>query len=70
MTRPSASLSWWETPKALALIVGATAAVFGTAAGLTGYQLGIRPPAPALTIVFQPGAIRVELPGAAPASRP
>jgi hypothetical protein len=46
--------SFWETPKAIAIIVGATAAI----AGVLGYKIGSTPPAPT-QIVFQPGAIQV-----------
>lgn len=42
---PTGRLSWWETTKALALILGATAALFGTLAGIAGYDMA-RPPPP------------------------
>lgn len=52
----------WESPKAIAIIVGATitatAALVGTVAGLAGYKLGSQP-TQAPTIIFQPGAIQV-----------
>jgi ABC-type spermidine/putrescine transport system permease subunit II len=36
--------SFWETPKAIVLIVATTAAIMGTVAGLAGYRLGSQPP--------------------------
>lgn len=60
----------WESPRVLALIFGGTALLFGTAAALVGYQLASTSPAPALIVVFQPGAIRIELPGTAPGAWP
>jgi hypothetical protein len=56
---------WWETPKAIALIVAATAAIFSTVAGLAGYKFGQTSTAP--TIIFQPGAIQVAPSPAQPA---
>ena len=50
--------SRWETPKALAAIIAATAVLFGTLAGLAGYKLGSQPTQPP-QIIFQPGAIQV-----------
>ena len=44
---------FWETPKGLAAIVGATALVFGTIAGLLGYQIGRTPPAPPQVIILE-----------------
>jgi hypothetical protein len=49
----------WESPRAIALIVGTTAVLFSVVGGVAGYQLGSRPPPPAPTIVFQPGAIQL-----------
>lgn len=52
--------SYWETPKALAIIIGATAAVFSVMAGLAGYKLASTPPAqvfqlpPGTTITVAP----------------
>jgi hypothetical protein len=42
--------SFWETPKAVAIIVATTAAVFSAVAGFAGYKLGSQPPQ---TIVIQ-----------------
>lgn len=50
--------SYWETPRALALIVGAVAALFATLGGLAGYKYGSTPTAPT-QIIFQPGSIQV-----------
>jgi hypothetical protein len=57
--RPVPADPWarWETPRAIALVVVITAALFGTVAGLAGYVLGTTPP----QVVFQPGAIQVPL---------
>ena len=45
--------AFWESPKGLAAIVGATALVFGTIAGLLGYQIGRAPPAPQQVIILE-----------------
>lgn len=49
--------SFWETPKALAIVLGAaiaaTTAIVGTVAGLAGYKLGSQPPQ--TIIVLPPG---------------
>ncbi len=53
----------WETPKGIAAIAAAIAvtigALTGLAGGFIGYQIGVRPPAPGPTIIFQPGSIVV-----------
>jgi hypothetical protein len=36
--------SFWETPKAIALIVATTAAISTAFAGFAGYRLGSQPP--------------------------
>jgi hypothetical protein len=36
----------WETPRNIALLAGALAAIIGTAAGFIGYKIGMTPPAP------------------------
>ena len=46
----------WETPRNLAIIVGAVAAISAAIAGWTGYQIGRTPAAPT-QIVFPPGTI-------------
>ncbi len=58
---------WWETPKAIALIVAATAAIFSTVAGLAGYKFGQTSGLPT-QIIFQPGAIQVA-PSPAPSGK-
>jgi hypothetical protein len=63
---PHLGLTRWETPKAIAIIIGATATLFGVLAGLAGYELARAPPAAGLTIIFQPGSIQVTLPAARP----
>ena len=45
----------WETPRNLAIIIGAVVAISAAIGGLTGYQLG-RSPA-ATQIVLPPGTI-------------
>jgi hypothetical protein len=63
-----ANLSRWESPKVLALIVAGTAALFGTLAGIAGYDMAHAPPPAGLTIIFQAGAIQV-MPAAPPPER-
>jgi hypothetical protein len=58
-------MSFWETPKAVAIIVGTTAAIVSVVAGSVGYKIGSQPPPPPLQIIFQPGSIQV-LPAPAP----
>ena len=41
---PDRLQSFWETPKALAIIIATTAEVSGTLAGLAGYKLGSSAP--------------------------
>ncbi len=36
--------SFWETPKAIAIIVATTAAIFSALAGFAGFKLGSQPP--------------------------
>lgn len=52
----------------LALIVAGTAALFGTLAGIAGYDMAHAPPPAGLTIIFQAGAIQV-MPAAPPPER-
>lgn len=35
---------FWETPKAILLIVATTAAIFSAVAGVIGYKIGSQPP--------------------------
>ena len=37
---------FWETPKAILLVVATTAGVVGAIAGTLGYKIGATPPAP------------------------
>jgi len=37
---------FWETPRAILLIVATSAAIAGAAAGFIGFKLGQTPPAP------------------------
>jgi hypothetical protein len=46
------TLAWWESRKALALLLGSVAAVVGVVAGLAGYKIGSQPTSPP-TIVLQ-----------------
>jgi len=50
--------SFWETPKAILLIVATTTAIVGTAAGVLGFKLGSQPQV-VPQIIFQPGAIQI-----------
>lgn len=52
--------SFWETPKAVAIIVATTAAIFTALAGFAGYKIGSQPPPTPPQIVFQPGSIVVQ----------
>ena len=36
--------AFWETPRNIAILLGVVAALVGAAAGVTGFQLGSRPP--------------------------
>jgi hypothetical protein len=51
----------WETPRNIAILVGAVAAITGAIAGWTGYRIGQNTPPPAPPqIIFQPGSIVVQ----------
>jgi hypothetical protein len=43
----------WETPKGLALIAAALAAIFGAIFGVLGYKIGATPPVPPTPIIIQ-----------------
>jgi anti-sigma-K factor RskA len=60
-TRLKERQSFWETPRNIAILVGAVAAVVATVAVLAGYKAGS---APGPTIVFQPGSIVLQQPPA------
>ncbi len=49
--------SIWETPRNIALLAGAVAAIVGTLAGVLGFKLGQTSPAPSppRIIYLQPG---------------
>jgi hypothetical protein len=53
----------WETPRNIAIMVGAVAAISAAIAGWTGYQIGRSPPAPP-QLVLPPGTI-IQVPPAA-----
>lgn len=42
--------AFWETPRNLALVLGAVAAIAAAVAGLAGYKLGSQPPP---TVIIQ-----------------
>ena len=48
----------WEHPRNIAILIGATAAIFSAIAGLVGYKIGQTPP-PTQTIILQlpPGTV-------------
>jgi hypothetical protein len=48
--------AFWETPRNLAIIFGAFAAIVATLAGLAGYKFGQQSATPT-QIIFQPGSI-------------
>jgi hypothetical protein len=51
----------WETPRNIAILVGAVAAITGAIAGWTGYRIGQNTPPPVPPqIIFQPGSIVVQ----------
>lgn len=52
--------AFWETPRNIAILVGAVAAVVATVAGMAGYRAGQTIGAP--TVVFQPGSIVIQQP--------
>lgn len=41
---------FWESPRNIAILIGATAALFGTLAGLAGYKFGSTPSQPPVII--------------------
>lgn len=51
--------AFWETPRNLAIIFGAFAAIVATLAGLAGYKFGQQSSATPTQIIFQPGSIVV-----------
>lgn len=53
----------WETPRNIAIMVGAVAAISAAIAGWTGYQIGRSPPAPP-QLVLPPGTV-IQVPPAA-----
>ena len=55
--------AFWETPRNIALLLAAVAAIVGAVAGFTGYRLGQS--SPPKQIIFQPGSI-VAPPAVAP----
>lgn len=57
--------SFWETPRAILLIVATTAAV----AGVLGWKLGQTPPAP-IVVQFGEQPLHVQVTPAAPTPRP
>ncbi len=57
---------FWETPRNIAILVGAVAALVATVAGMAGYRAG-QTWSSTPTIIFQPGSIVVQQ--AAPASK-
>lgn len=61
----------WESPKAIAAIVAATAVIVGTVAGLVGFRLGQMPSAPPVSvhIEFPPGTVIQVPPAPAPAQK-
>jgi hypothetical protein len=52
--------SFWETPKAIAIIVGVTAAVVGTLGGLVGFKLASAPTQQIVVHLDQPLAVKVQ----------
>ncbi len=57
--------AFWETPRNIAILLGAVAAVTGVVAGMAGYKYGsqtppLMTPQPPPQIIFQPGSIVVQ----------
>jgi len=50
---------FWETPRNLAIVVTAFAAIVATVAGLAGYRAGQNASAGTPQIIFMPGSIQV-----------
>lgn len=48
--------SFWETPRNLAILLGAVAAIVATVAGLAGYRAGQQSSTPP-QIIFPPGTV-------------
>jgi hypothetical protein len=48
--------AFWETPRNIAVLLGATAALAGLVFGLLGYKIGQTPPAPIIIQLQQPPA--------------
>ncbi len=55
----------WETPRNIAIMVGAVAAISAAIAGWTGYQIGRSPAVPA-QFVLAPGTVIQVAPAAKP----
>jgi hypothetical protein len=49
--------AFWETPRNIALLLAAVAAIIGGIAGVLGYKIGQN--SPPTQIIFQPGSIVV-----------
>jgi hypothetical protein len=46
--------TFWETPRNLAVLLGAMAAIFAAVFGLLGYKIGSTPPPPPVVIYLTP----------------
>jgi len=58
--------AFWETPRNIAILLGAVAGLTGVVFGILGYKIGQN--SPPTQIVFQPGSIVLQQP-AAPATK-
>jgi hypothetical protein len=54
MTDVRRKQGFWETPRNIAILLAATAAIFSAAAGSVGYKIGSTPTAPPTIIINMP----------------
>jgi len=59
--------TFWETPRNLAVLLGAMAAIFAAVFGLLGYKIGSIPPPPPVVIYLTPQGQPTQAPNIPPA---
>jgi len=62
--------TFWETPRNLAVLLGAMAAIFAAVFGLLGYKIGSTPPPPPVVIYLTPQGQPTQAPTPSPERRP